>query len=74
MQCDRTTDLTGCQDSGGFMFTPENVKLFKQQVIDGDPACPWYKDEATMWLSDVTGMSVDDAKFDALYEKFWNAV
>ena len=56
------------------MFTPENVKLFKQQVIDGDPACPWYKDEATMWLSDVTGMSVDDAKFDALYEKFWNAV
>jgi hypothetical protein len=53
-------------------FTEDNIKLFYNEVVLGGED-GFYKNEASMFLCDLTGISVNDRFFDPLCNKFLKA-
>jgi hypothetical protein len=53
-------------------FTEDNIKLFHNEVVLGGED-DFYKNEASMFLSDLTGLSINHRFFDPLCNKFLKA-
>jgi len=53
-------------------FIEDNIKLFHNEVVLGGGS-GHYKDEVSMFMSDLTDLSVDHRFFDPLCNKFLKA-